>query len=119
MEWKFKIIKSSTYNSLKEQLKLKDAIISQKDNSLNVETDLRKIAENNYRLTKLNIREQQVIEDSLNTQISTLEDMVTILQERNSNQSITITSLTDNLSKYIRLRDLNGRFIKIDKNEKV
>ena len=33
MEWKFKLLKLSTYNSLENQLKLKDTIISQTNDS--------------------------------------------------------------------------------------
>ena len=99
MEWKFKLLKLSTYNSLENQLKLKDTIISQTNESKQTSIagfeliikKQRERIENNFR-----------INESLQAQIKTLEEMNELLQTQNTNQSNTIFQIHNERAELIR-----------------
>ena len=84
MEWKFKLLKLSTYNSLENQLKLKDTIISQTNESKQTSIAGFQLEVNKQRERIGNLF---VTNESLKDQIKTLEEMNELLQTQNTNQN--------------------------------
>lgn len=113
---RFKCLKLSTYNSLKNQLKLKDTIIK----GIN-ESKLLSINEFQLIINKQKKRIENLfsVNESLETQIKTLNEMLVLLQERNTTQSNTIREIHNErarmikeLEKYKGKRNSKGQFIK-------
>lgn len=127
MEWKFKLLKLSTYNSLNEQLKLKDQIIVAKDLETKTrnqiyakqlseiyDSKIKTVSDFQKRIFDLNENRS-----SLQIEIKELERMVDLLQNKNITQSNTIYELHTEcarintiLDKYKGKRDAKGKFIK-------
>ena len=99
MEWKFKLLKLSTYNSLENQLKLKDTIISQTNESKQTSIAGFQLEVNKQRERIGNLF---VSNESLKDQIKTLEEMNELLQTQNTNQSNTIFKIHNERAELIR-----------------
>ena len=99
MEWKFKLLKLSTYNSLENQLKLKDTIISQTNESKQTS-----IARFQLEVNKQRERIENLLatNESLKDQIKTLEEMNELLQTQNTNQSNTIFQIHNERAELMR-----------------
>lgn len=79
MNWKFKLLKLSTYNSLENQLKLKDTIISQTNKSKQTSIAGFQLEVNKQRECIENLF---ATNESLKDQIKTLEEMNELLQTK-------------------------------------
>lgn len=109
MECRFKLLKLSTYNSLNNQLKLKDEIISQKEMSIGVldkknETNsiiYKDITQKNNTLT---IERNQLLEDIVNNNV-TIRRLHASLYEANEK----IQELENKIMRVDQPR-INGKF---------
>ena len=81
---RFKVVKLSTYNSLENQLKLKDTIISQTNESKQTSIAGFQLEVNKQRKRIENLF---AANESLKDQIKTLEEMNELLQTQNTNQN--------------------------------
>lgn len=136
MNWKIKVLKASTYNSLKKQLELKDDIIKQINESktasiagfqLEINNLRKRIDKQLLHITDMNVLIEADKElskylytkiDELNTIIEDrpilileLEDRIKSLCQMNENQGITIGSLLEQVRNITLEREKNGRFI--------
>lgn len=109
--WKLKILKLSTYNSLNNQLKLKDTIIGQYSESLAVEKTMNKVFQQTIeRKEDMNIINEKIIK-ALEEKIVSYEKLQELMQTTLANRTGEKIALQQELEKYKGKRDAKGLFI--------
>lgn len=105
---RFKCLKLSTYNSLNNQLKLKDTIIIEKSRSIDFEKTM------NTTFLQTIGRKDDIIR-AQEAQIITLNEMVSNLEERNITQSNTIHQIHNERCMAINeLKELQNKYQRKD-----